>query len=74
MHPTRNRTTDSSLENQTHIYTEGDVDSNSGTSDMGRVRRQTQLLRLLLDISIFVALLAVAIIVMITQNRVIGWG
>lgn len=41
---------------------------------MGRVRRQTQLLRLLLDISIFVALLAVAIIVMITQNRVIGWG
>ena len=39
---------------------------------MGRVRRQSQLLRLLLDISISVALLAVAIIVVITQNRVVG--
>jgi hypothetical protein len=38
---------------------------------MGRVRRQIQLLRLLLDISISAAV-AVTIIVMIIQNRIVG--
>jgi hypothetical protein len=39
---------------------------------MGRVRRQIQLLRLLLDISISAAFVAVTIIMMIIQNRIVG--